>query len=84
MLTFSLLAALYLVYVRVNGGAGILLWPAVAAHAGLSVLLIRAWRKERQAAVANTKEIAAPNRPTLTPADVQKLKEAEMSTTHAK
>src|SRR5271170_699946 len=30
MLTYSLLAMLYLVYVGVNGGVGILLWPLVA------------------------------------------------------
>jgi hypothetical protein len=54
MLTDSLLAMLYLIYVGVNGGAGILLWPGVAVHAGLTVLLVRAWRKERQAAEANT------------------------------
>ena len=49
MLTYSLLSILYLVYVGGNIGAGILLWPAVAAHVGLSVLLVWAWRKERQA-----------------------------------
>ncbi|MGC1438509.1 MAG: hypothetical protein WA847_21625 [Terriglobales bacterium] len=49
MLTYSLLAMLYLVCVGVNGGAGILLWPAAAAHADLSALLFLAWRKERQA-----------------------------------
>ena len=49
MSTYSLLATLYLVYVGVNGAAGILLWPLVVAHAGLSILLVRAWRKERQA-----------------------------------
>jgi hypothetical protein len=49
MLTFGLLAMLYLVYVGISGGAGILLWPAVAAHAGLSVLLAWTWRKESQA-----------------------------------
>jgi hypothetical protein len=54
MLTYSSLAMLYLVYVGVSGGSGILLWPAVAAHAGLSVLLVWAWRKERQAPEANT------------------------------
>ena len=48
MLTFDLLAMLYLVYVGVNGGAGILLWPAVAVHVGLSVLLVLAWRTQRQ------------------------------------
>jgi hypothetical protein len=52
MSTYSLLAMLYLVRVGVNGGAGSLLWPAVAAHAGLSALLARAWWRERQAAVA--------------------------------
>jgi len=48
MSTYSTLAMLYLAYVGVNGGIGILLWPAVAVHAGLSVLLIRAWWNERR------------------------------------
>ena len=43
MVTYSSVAMLYLLYVGANGGVGILLWPAVAAHAGLSVLLARAW-----------------------------------------
>ena len=47
MLTYGVLAALFLVYVGVNGGVGILLWPAVALHAALSLLLVRAWLKER-------------------------------------
>ena len=43
MLTYGTLAALYLVYLGVHGeGAGVLLWPAVAAHAILVVLLLRA------------------------------------------
>ena len=45
MLSYSLLAMLYLAYVGVNGRAGILLWPAVAAHAALSLLLVWTWRK---------------------------------------
>jgi len=49
MLTFGLLAMIYLIFIGVGGMAGILLWPAVAAHAGLSALLVLAWRKERQA-----------------------------------
>ncbi len=48
MLTYNLLATPYLVYVGVNGGMGILLWPAVAVHSGLSVLLVRAWWNERR------------------------------------
>jgi|SRR5271166_4787084 len=54
MLTYGLLVTLYLVYVAANGTAGILLWPAVALHAGLSSLLVRAWRKERRIPAANT------------------------------
>jgi hypothetical protein len=54
MSTYSLLATLYLVYVGVSGRVGILLWPLVAAHAGLSVLLVWAWRKEQKAPPANT------------------------------
>jgi hypothetical protein len=54
MLTYSLLAMLYLVYVGGNGGVGILLWPAVAVHGGLALLLVSAWRKERPAPQART------------------------------
>jgi len=54
MLTYNLLVILFLVYVGINVGAGILLWPTVAIHAVLSVLLVRAWRKERQVEAANT------------------------------
>jgi hypothetical protein len=53
MLTFGLLAMLYLIYVGANGQAGILLWPAVLVHAGLSFLLVWAWWKGRQAMAAN-------------------------------
>ena len=43
MLTYSLLAMLFLVYVGVRGtSVGVLLWPAVAAHAILVALLLRA------------------------------------------
>jgi hypothetical protein len=54
MLTYSVLAMLYLVYVGVSGGVGILLWPGVAVHAVLSVFLIRSWRQERRAPEAST------------------------------
>jgi|SRR5271166_2006978 len=43
MLTYSALTTLYFAYLGISGVVGILLWPAVAAHAGLSVLLARAW-----------------------------------------
>jgi hypothetical protein len=47
MLTYGALAALYLAYVGVRGqGGGMLLWPAVAAHAILIILLLRARSKE--------------------------------------
>ena len=58
MLTYNLLVMLYLAYVGVSGTAGILLWPAVAVHAVLSVLLLRAWWKERQ-----TPEVSKQNNP---------------------
>jgi hypothetical protein len=41
MLTYGLFAMLFLIYVGASGGAGILLWPAVAVHATLSAFLIR-------------------------------------------
>lgn len=43
MLTYSALTTIYFAYLGVSGVVGILLWPAVAAHAGLSILLFRAW-----------------------------------------
>jgi hypothetical protein len=46
MLTYNLLVTLYLFYVGISGNVGILLWPVVALHAGLSVLLVWARRKE--------------------------------------
>ena len=43
MLTYSLLALLFLVYVGVRGvSVGVLLWPAAAAHAILVAFLLRA------------------------------------------
>jgi hypothetical protein len=44
MLTYSAAVTLYLAYVGFAGGlAGDLLWPAVALHLVLSILLARAW-----------------------------------------
>jgi hypothetical protein len=46
MLTYSAAVTLYLAYVGFAGGfAGILLWPAVALHVIVTVLLIRASRR---------------------------------------
>ena len=43
MLTYSLFAMLFLVYVGVRGASvGVLLWPAVMVHAILVALLLRA------------------------------------------
>ena len=50
MLTYSILVMLYLIVVGISGTAGVLLWPAVAVHAGLSVLLIWAWWKQPKSA----------------------------------
>src|SRR5512137_1617724 len=48
MLCYSLLATLYLAYLGINGEwVGVLLWPAVVLHAILTILLIRAWLKDR-------------------------------------
>ena len=47
MFVFNALVALYLVIVGMGGQIGILLWPAVVLHAGVSVLLVWTWRKER-------------------------------------
>jgi len=48
MVTYSLLAMLFLIYIGVRSeGVGLLLWPAVVAHAILIVLLAGAWLKQR-------------------------------------
>jgi hypothetical protein len=49
MFFYSLLATLYLAYLGIGGEwVGLLLWPAVAVHAILTILLVRAWLKDRQ------------------------------------
>jgi hypothetical protein len=50
MLTYNLLAALYLVYLGVAGEwKGLLLWPAALLHVVLACLFAAAWFNERQA-----------------------------------
>jgi hypothetical protein len=49
MLTYSLLVTIYLVYLGVvEHLMGMLLWPAVAAHVVFTLLLLVAWRHNRQ------------------------------------
>jgi hypothetical protein len=49
MLTYSTVVTLYLAYLGFAGGfAGVFLWPAVALHVVLSILLGRAWLGDRQ------------------------------------
>ncbi|MGH7178903.1 MAG: hypothetical protein ACREJC_16120 [Tepidisphaeraceae bacterium] len=46
MLTYNSLATLYLLFLGLRGEwVGWLLWPAVVLHAGLTLLLARAWFK---------------------------------------
>jgi hypothetical protein len=46
LVVFSLLSAIYLIYLGVGRGlAGPLLWPAAAIHAALAMILIREWFK---------------------------------------
>jgi hypothetical protein len=48
MLCYSLLATLYLAYLGIRREwVGSLLWPAVAVHAVLLLLLARGWLKDR-------------------------------------
>jgi hypothetical protein len=48
MLTYSALVTLYLLYLAIRGEwVGPLLWPAVALHGLLTVLLARAWFQSR-------------------------------------
>jgi len=49
MLTYNALIALYLVYLfAVRHHAGVMLWPAVALHAGVALLLVQTLRGERR------------------------------------
>ena len=49
MVTYSVLAMLYLIYIGVRGEwVGLLLRPAVLLHAVLTLLLARAWFKTRK------------------------------------
>jgi hypothetical protein len=48
MLTYSTLAALYLIRIGFKGQVGGLLWTAVAVHAILSIVLAGAWLRERK------------------------------------
>ncbi len=49
MLSYSLLATVYLAYLGFRGEwVGILLWPAVVAHAVLTILLGWLWFSERK------------------------------------
>jgi len=52
MLTYSMLAILYLIVLGVGGSGGVLLWPGAAAHAGLSGLLVWLRRKKQGMAKA--------------------------------
>jgi len=50
MLTYTVVVMIYLAVVGLSGHAGMLLWPAVVAHAILAVLLLLArFRKDRVA-----------------------------------
>jgi len=50
MLIYNALIALYLAYLFTVGHlGGVLLWPAVALHGAVALLLIWTWRTERRA-----------------------------------
>ncbi len=68
MLTYNPLITLYLLSLAIKGWTGVLIYPVVALHAVLSILLFRTWRKEQQAKIPGRKP------PNLTAAEVQKMK----------
>jgi len=52
MVTYSVLAMLFLIYIGVRGeSVGLLLWPGVVVHAILIVFLGGAWLKQRKSQV---------------------------------
>jgi len=49
MLVYNVLIALFLVYLfKVGHLGGVLLWPAIAVHAVVALLLVWTWRTEAQ------------------------------------
>ena len=55
MLVYNVLIALFLVYLFTVGHlGGVLLWPGVALHAVVALLLVWTWRVERQAKATGT------------------------------
>ena len=55
MLVYNLLIALFLVYLFAVGHiGGVLLWPGVALHAAMALLLFWAWRTELPSPVTTT------------------------------
>jgi Ca2+/Na+ antiporter len=55
MLVYNVLMALFLIYLFTVGHlGGVLLWPGVALHAAVAVLLIWTWRVDRQANATGT------------------------------
>jgi hypothetical protein len=49
MVTYSSLVTLYLAYLGIEGTwSGGLLWPTVALHGVLTLLLVRSWHKDRK------------------------------------
>lgn len=54
MLTYNSLATLYFLHLGIGGEwVGPLLWPAVALHAAVALLLAWTWRDERRTEAAN-------------------------------
>ncbi len=50
MLTWSVLAMLYLIIIGIEGQAGILLWPGAVIHAAIVLLLLRTRSVQRKEA----------------------------------
>ena len=49
MLTYSATVTVFLAYVGLTGGGGVLLWPAVVLHAVLTALLARSLTSDKAA-----------------------------------
>lgn len=54
LLFYNTAVALYLSYFGVFISSGILLWPGLVFHIVVTALLLRTWRAERQAKLANS------------------------------
>lgn len=62
MLFYNSVAASYIAYLGLFVSSGLLLWPSVAFHIAVTVLLVSSWRDERQIKAGSRQPVDLPCR----------------------